>query len=163
MIRLAKKEDLNRIDELAVSVINTMKEQNIPQWNLSYPRKEHYEKDIKNGTLFVYEDDIILGVIAIAEQNDLPYEELSNWTDEFSIVIHRILVEPGLRRKGIARKLFNYAIDLSIEKGFTSIKIDTHAENYIMLNLLKKMRFKEVGYLKSIDRVAFELNWGEKK
>ncbi|QVK20172.1 GNAT family N-acetyltransferase [Mycoplasmatota bacterium] len=162
MIRLAKKEDLNRIDELAVSVINTMKEQNIPQWNLSYPRKEHYEKDIKNGTLFVYEDDIILGVIAIAEQNDLPYEELSNWTDEFSIVIHRILVEPGLRRKGIARKLFNYAIDLSIEKGFTSIKIDTHAENYIMLNLLKKMGFEKVGYLKSIDRVAFELNWGEK-
>ncbi len=157
MIRLAVEKDLNKIDELAVSVIETMTEHNIPQWDLSYPRKSHYEKDIENGTLYILEDGTIQGVMAIAEENDPPYKELTNWTDDSSIVIHRILVDPTLRRKGIAKKLFEFAVNLSLEKGFTSIKIDTHANNYIMQNLLKKLGFKEVGFLKSINRDAFEL------
>ena len=46
MITFAVLEDLQEIDDLAVVVINDMASSKIPQWELDYPRYEHYKQDV---------------------------------------------------------------------------------------------------------------------
>lgn len=148
--------DLNVIDSIAVDVIQNMKESNIPQWDFTYPRKIHYEQDVIDDCLFVFDDGDIQGAITLKAQDDPPYNDLTNWTDEESLVIHRVIVNPNVGRKGIAKQFFAYAEVLAVEMGYTSIKVDTHKENYKMNGFLRKIGYIEKGYLPSIDRIAFE-------
>jgi len=156
MIRKAVFQDLDTIDSLSVEVIKNMKDSGIPQWEFTYPRKEHYHQDIIDDCLYVYEDESVLGAIALKPEDDLPYKDLPNWTDEESLVIHRVIVDPKTARKGIAKQFFVFAEVLAQEMGYTSIKVDTHKENYKMNSFLKKIGYIEKGYLPSIDRIAFE-------
>ncbi len=156
MIRKGKITDLDVIDEIAVKVIKNMQDSDIPQWDLNYPRKQHYLEDIENDCLYVYEDSSVLGAIALKPQDDPPYEDLDNWTDSESLVIHRVIVDPTITRKGIASQFFQFAEELAKKMGYTSIKVDTHKENYKMNGFLKKIGYQEMGYLPSINRIAFE-------
>lgn len=156
MIRKAKINDLNRIDEIAVETIQNMMDSNIPQWDFNYPRKEHYHQDIIDDCLYVFDEESVLGAICLKPENDPPYKDLDNWTDEESLVIHRVIVDPNVRRKGIAKTFFLFAEELAREMGYNSIKVDTHKENYKMNGFLTKLGYVEKGYLPSIDRIAFE-------
>ncbi len=163
MLTRATLDDLKEIDELALLVIHDMMLFGIPQWDESYPRQEHYKLDIENNALFLYKDkDAILGAITLLAENDLPYKTINSWVKEKSIVIHRMLVHPKVRNKGIAKSLLEYAIHFSKLGAYESIKIDTHLENYKMRNFLKKNGFIELEYLKTIDRLAYELVLEEK-
>jgi ribosomal protein S18 acetylase RimI-like enzyme len=164
MIDYATMSDLKQVDELAYLVITDMKESNIPQWEYTYPRKEHFLKDIENKALIVYrEGNEILGCMAIYEENDRPYKTIHSWQKEHSIVLHRILVHPTIRNKGIAKQMLEFAIELGKHSGYESIKIDTHLENYKMRAFLKKNKFIEGDYIKSIDRIAYEYILEESK
>ena len=57
MLTKATIHDLIEIDELAVLVINDMKRSNIPQWELTYPRLEHFKNDVLNDALYVYKHE----------------------------------------------------------------------------------------------------------
>lgn len=158
MLTKAKMTDLNDLDKLAVLVIKDMKKSNIPQWELTYPRKEHFEKDINDNCLIIYkENNQLLGCMALLPENDPPYKTINSWIKEKSMVIHRVLVHPVQRNKGIAKKLLDYAIKESKQQGYESIKIDTHLENYKMRSFLSKNGFIELEYIKVMDRLAYEL------
>jgi len=108
-------------------------------------------------SLYVFkEDNNVLGSITVLPEDDLPYETIDSWIKDKSIVIHRMLVSPSARNKGIASKLLNKAIEIGLKGDFESIKIDTHLENYKMRNFLKKNGFIELDYLETIDRIAYE-------
>lgn len=157
MIRKATMNDLDIIDEVAVLTINDMMKSKIPQWTLTYPRKDHFKKDIEADSLFLFEDkNQVMGAICIKKENDPPYQELTNWLETDSMVIHRLIVHPMYRNKKVAQSFFNFAYELTIKENCKSIKIDTHKENYKMKNFLKKNNFIEIGFLTSINRLAFE-------
>lgn len=157
MITFATFDDLFELDDLAVTVISHMSESNIPQWTLSYPRYEHFEKDVLQKALIVYkEDDIILGCMAILPENDPPYKTIDSWQKEYSVVVHRVLVSPSSSKKGIATKMLEFAKDYALINGYESIKIDTHLENYKMRRFLKKNGFIEGDFIKVMDRIAYE-------
>jgi len=157
MLLLATHKDLLEIDTLAKKVIEEMESSKIPQWHHGYPAYRHFKEDIDNKGLYIYrENNIILGTITILPENDPPYQTINSWLKEKSIVIHRMLVDPASRNKGVAQKLLNKAIMIGKENNYESIKIDTHLENYKMRNFLKKNGFIELEYLKIIDRLAYE-------
>ncbi|MCF7924109.1 MAG: GNAT family N-acetyltransferase, partial [Candidatus Izimaplasma sp.] len=89
-------------------------------------------------------------------ENDPPYKEIK-WEGHNSLVIHRILVDPKYQNKGIGKSLFNKAIELTKRGNYQSLKVDTHPDNIKMQRLIKSMGFKYVGYIKSINRLAYEL------
>lgn len=158
MVSLALETDLQELDDLAVLVINHMKESKIPQWTLDYPRKLHFSKDIEQEALIIYkEDGVILGCMAILEENDPPYKTINSWLKEKSIVIHRVLVHPFIQSKGIATKMLLFAIDIAKQQGYESIKIDTHLDNFKMRGFLSKNGFIEGDYIEVMDRIAYEL------
>ncbi len=157
MIINATIDDLLELDELAEKVILHMKENKIPQWDLSYPRYEHFEKDILNKALIVFKfEDKIVGCMAFMPENDPPYKTISSWKKEYSIVLHRVLIDPDAQNKGIATKLLNYIKVYARINGYESIKIDTHMENFKMRNFLKKHGFVEGDYIEVMDRIAYE-------
>lgn len=156
MIRYATLHDLEDLDQLAVRVITDMKQSNIPQWEFTYPRKLHFQKDIEKKGLIVYVEDRILGCMAIFEENDPPYQEIHSWKKNHSIVLHRILVDPSKRKSGIAQVMLDYAVYLGKNQNYESIKIDTHLQNFKMISFLEKNGFIRGDYIKSIDRIAYE-------
>lgn len=157
LIKLVTINELDRMDEIKKSAVSFMQSLKIDQWDENYPTRMHFHDDIMNKVLYGYYDDgILLGAVVLMDENDPPYEELSNWTDDVSFVIHRLIVDPNAQGRGIGKKLVNYAHELAREKGYKSMKVDTHLENYVMRNLLEKNGYYEVGYLKSINRIAYE-------
>ena len=157
MITYATFDDLFELDELAEKVITHMKESKIPQWELNYPRYEHFEKDVINKALIIYKDENkIVGCMAILPENDPPYRTITSWKKEYSIVIHRVLVDPMVQKKGIAKQLLDFAKQYGKQYGYESIKIDTHLDNYKMRRFLEKNGFIEGDYIEVMDRIAYE-------
>lgn len=157
MILKGTKEDLQELDDLAVLVINEMQNSSIPQWKIDYPRYKHFSNDIEQEALYLFkENNEILGTCTILPENDPPYKTISSWIKEKSLVIHRILVHPLHRNKGIADKFISLAVELCKQGNYESIKIDTHLDNYRMRNFLKRKGFIELEYIQVMDRIAYE-------
>lgn len=158
MITKANIRDLEAIDRLTIRVVQDMKTSGIPQWNYPYPRYKVFYKDMVLEGLYVdKKNDQVRGVMTLLEENDPAYQILDTWQGKHSLVIHRLMVDPSTRIKGIASSFLGYACELAKMGGYDSIKIDTHEANYKMRNFLTKHGFKERGYLPSINRLAYEL------
>ncbi len=68
-------------------------------------------------------------------------EENTNWL--FSIKF--VFVNPKYRKKGVATRLLNYAIILAKEKGAKKINLNVWPPKPRIINLYKKIGFKELG------------------
>ena len=156
MIRKAHSEDLFILNEMAKSIRTQMNDLGLKQWLGHYPNTDHFKEDLKKDGLYVYSDnDTILGSISILEENDPPYQAIS-WHRDHALVIHRLMVDPNHQKKGVGIALFTYAINKA-KQGYGSLKVDTHPDNIRMQKLILKMKFEYMGYLSSINRLAYEL------
>ncbi len=157
MIRKAIKSDLESLDSLSVKTIKSMNAQGIPQWNLTYPRKKHFENDILMDTLYVAtHQHQVVAVMALMDENEEAYK-IINWQRDNAMVVHRILVDPDFQQCGFGRELLMFAIRTTAQRHKDSLKIDTLPTNYKMQKLLHSLNFKYQGYLTNINRDAFEL------
>lgn len=157
MIELAKRHELETINKLAKITRKNMLKEGLKQWVGDYPNLTTFINDYNNSSLYIYkEDDIIMASITILEENEEAYREIE-WLKKHSMVIHRIIVDPSIQKKGLGTELFEFAINLSRINNYDSLKVDTHQDNLKMQGLIKKMNFKYIGYLKGIERLAYEL------
>ncbi len=157
MIRLANESEIQKVSELADIVKAHMLESGIRQWTGTYPEYEVFKRDYKNKALYAYcESGKIIASITIMPENEKAYEEIK-WLKEKSLVIHRIIVHPDYQKQGIGRSLFTFAKDLGNKDNYESIKVDTHPDNFKMHGLIDKMGYEKIGYLSSINRLAYEL------
>ncbi|HKL47860.1 MAG TPA: GNAT family N-acetyltransferase, partial [Candidatus Izemoplasmatales bacterium] len=125
-------------------------------WLGDYPNAAHFKADLKSHGLYVYLDKgQIIGSISILQENDPPYQAIQ-WHRQLSLVIHRFMVDPNHQKKGVGIALFEHAIQLTTIK-HQSLKVDTHPDNVKMQKLILKMNFEYMGYLSSINRLAYEL------
>jgi ribosomal protein S18 acetylase RimI-like enzyme len=157
LIRDAKKDDLLSLEILADQVRKNMSQEGLKQWIGNYPNYQHFEKDLLDKGLFVYElSGEVAASISLLPENDLPYQEIK-WESKHALVIHRIMVNPKYQHQGIAKQLINYALDKAKSEGYDAIKIDTHPNNLKMQKMLEGFNFIYKGYLESINRLAYEL------
>jgi RimJ/RimL family protein N-acetyltransferase len=150
MIRLARVADIEGILSVANDAIANLHADNVDQWQNGYPNKEVFLNDIKNQTLFVYEDKEIQGVCNLSLERDPSYDIIENgeWlTNGKYLVIHRIAVSTKVIGKGVARKLFAFAIDYGRNNNVGSIRIDTHSNNKRMMGTLKNAGFIKCGVI----------------
>ncbi len=154
---LAKLTDIDRIMEITKSVVQNMRDNGFEQWTDDYPNVEVFTNDINRNELFVYkEDGVVLGMICVTDVLTPSYETVAGWNDDKAIVIHRIMVDPNTHTKGIGYKLMAFADVYAKEKGFTHLRVDTHADNERMKNLILKSKYKYIGYDAIIDRLCYE-------
>lgn len=155
MIRKANRDEISVIASLARKARNHMQSIGLNQWIGEYPNEVDFSKDMHSNGLFVYEHHgQILGSISILPENDLPYK-IIQWQENDSLVVHRLFVDPDHQNEGIGMKLFHYAQILT-RNDYLSLKVDTHPDNHRMQALILKMGFQYMGYIKSINRLAYE-------
>ncbi|MFX0549476.1 GNAT family N-acetyltransferase [Hathewaya histolytica] len=146
IIRKAKKEDIHDIMEIVDKVISEMNSYGNYQWDENYPREKDFLDDIEKGDLFICErNDIIAGFISINKCEAPEYGKL-NWSlDTDCLVLHRMAVNPDLRRTGIATELMNFAEEFATKQGIQYLKTDTNSLNDKMKNLFKKLHYEFIG------------------
>ena len=130
-IKLARLSDLDRVKEIAEACAEKMIENNIFQWNEKYPSKEVFREDIKNNALFVARiNSEIVGCIMFSSYKDDVYKNVK-WISEDSnnLYIHRLAVHPKFQKKGIARRMMDYAEAFAKSKNHKSIRLDTFSKN----------------------------------
>jgi ribosomal protein S18 acetylase RimI-like enzyme len=156
MIHIVKAIELDAVDRLSLSAIRQMQQEGLTQWDERYPRAVHFLQDIRHASLYgVYEDEVLQGVACIDQTFHTCYYSL-DWDTSDSIIVHRMVVDPHVQGKGIGRQLLQHAETLAKQQRLRYVKLDTHQDNQKMIGLLKKMGYREVGYLQEIHRVAFE-------
>lgn len=161
--RQAKISDLDQIVEIIELSKKYLKETKVDQWQDGYPSKEDLRRDIESRNSYVLTNkDEIVATTVISLDGESTYNAIFNgeWiTNEDYIVMHRVAVHDKYKGKGIFKELIKEAESLALNKGISSIKIDTHRDNISMQRAVVKNDFKKCGiiYLEDgSERIAFE-------
>lgn len=157
MIRPATREDLPKVMPIYERARKYMAQNgNKNQWTDGYPQQSILREDIEKNRLFVLEDgEYIDAVFVFFIGLDPTYSYIEGaWKDgsEYG-VIHRVA------SSGRKRGVFTCCLDFC-KAQIQHIRIDTHKDNVIMQNTLKKHGFIECGiiYLENgAERLAYEL------
>ncbi len=141
-IRKSQTEDLERILEIYAGARKFMAEHGNPnQWKNSKPTLDQIEGDISNGNGYVCVcDGEIHGVLCFFIGDDPTYKTIiGQWKkDGKYAVVHRIASSGEV--KGVGSFMLEWAFTQ-----FPNVRIDTHEDNYVMQNLLKKTGFEFCG------------------
>ena len=156
-IRKAAQQDLHSIMKLYENARIFMREHGNPdQWGTAYPPQNMIEADICSGALYVCtEDDAIEAVFFYKEGIDPTYLKIydGQWKNDAPYgVVHRITSSGKV--KGAASFCLDWAFSQC-----GNLKIDTHENNVVMQNLLKKNGFTYCGRIYVDDggeRLAFQ-------
>lgn len=151
MIRRGVHEDLTPILEITKNCAVKMDAMGIYQWNENYPNRNAFIDDIKNNELLVFSKGALLvGCIALCTKMDDVYKDVKWLTkDVKSLYVHRLAVDPQFQKKGIGKKLMDYAEDFAKKNNFISIRLDTFSKNK------NNMRFYERRGYKRLEKVFF--------
>lgn len=163
-LRLAELEEI----QVAIDIINTAKEhlreQGIDQWQTGYPDYNCIKNDIelKKG-FFVVDDENVLGYLCIDYDGEPAYKDMKGkWnTSEKYVVVHRMAFVDNARGKGLSSLTFRLVEELSKEKGITSFRVDTDADNKKMQHILQKNGFSYCGtiWFDNSEKIAFDKNF----
>ena len=157
-IRHATMEDLPMILCLRDQAREIMRSYgNVKQWPEGYPFQEKFEHDIEQGFSYVImnENDLMVGTFAFIPGPDITYKVIydGQWLNEEPyFVIHRIASTPNSH--GILDTILDYCETQSFD-----IRIDTHADNIIMIKGLKKRGYQYCGIIHLLngdERLAFQ-------
>ena len=161
-IRKTRPEDLDRLMEIYAGARKFMKENGNPkQWGITnWPPEALIREDIRKGNSYVCvnDSDRIIGTFYFVEGPDIEptYKNIENgkWLDNSPYgVIHRIAADGS--EKGIGAYCINWAFDQC-----RHLRIDTHGDNKVMQNLLRKLGFVHCGTIYVTEdndpRMAFE-------
>lgn len=151
MIRRGVHEDLIPILEITKNCAVKMDAMGIYQWNENYPNRNAFIDDIKNSELLVFtKGALLVGCIALCTKMDDVYKDVKWLTkDVKSLYVHRLAVDPQFQKKGIGKKLMDYAEDFAKKNNFISIRLDTFSKNK------NNMRFYERRGYKRLEEVFF--------
>ncbi len=151
LFRNAAKEDVPLLMVMVNDAIAHFRESNIDQWQCGYPNEEVLYEDINLGRLFVAESGgQPVGMLAILTEPDPSYEKVwkGAWMNDLPYTsFHRVCVSFRHRGQGIAGELFRGAQDWSMERGYTSFRVDTHEDNLPMQRCLEKAGYVRCGLI----------------
>ncbi len=162
LFRQAKQNDLENIMKIIHQAQDSLKSQNIDQWQNNYPNNDVIKKDINSNQSYVLEqDNTIVATAMLSFEPEPTYAKIEGaWlTNNGYAVIHRIAVDSTKTKNGFAKTMLSNLENLCHAKNIKSIKIDTHPDNKNMKGFLEKSGFKYCGVIYLLDgnkRIAFE-------
>lgn len=145
-IRKCKADELETVMDLIREAVKVMRSRGIEQWDEIYPNAEVINNDISEESLYVYDDEVIKGIIVLNEYQDKEYKEV-NWefADDKPLVIHRLCIHPGYQSRGIAAAMVRFADEYARLHGYLSVRLDAFPQNERACSLYEKAGYKKVG------------------
>lgn len=111
-----------------------------------YPTRGDAERAICAGTLYVWEEDGRIAGSVIADTVQPPEYAGIAWEQDLLdgevMVIHLLLVRPGMAGQGIASSLIEYAQALARGNACRAMRLDTGSQNRPAVSLYRKMGFR---------------------
>ena len=149
-IRHAKTEDLDMIMKIIRETVKEMNENGNFQWDESYPDREVFINDIKEGTLYVVVDDNdeVTGTGVANFDSFEEYDNLEWKSGKDDYVIHRLAVDNKYRNTGVAAFLIENIEKEIIKKGKCYMRTDTNSKNLKAQRFFEKMGYVFVGEIK---------------
>lgn len=159
MIRKTTIADIPRLKEIFARARRFMAETGNPnQWADDYPSDEFLRNDIEKGDSFVYiSNNRIVATFVLQAGNDPTYNVIfeGEWPNNNAYAtIHRI-ASSG-EQKGVFHKVMEYALQT-----YSTIRIDTHRDNIVMQNAIRKEGFTYCGIIhcwNGDERLAYQLD-----
>lgn len=144
-IQKSRIEQLNEIMSLYSGARLFMKQHRNPdQWGEHYPEESMIRMDIEAGNSYVcIENEQIQAVFFYKMGQDFSYKKIydGKWRNESPYgVVHRLASKTT--QKGCASFCLSWALEQC-----GNLKIDTHRDNKVMQNLLKKNGFSYCGII----------------
>lgn len=146
-IRLATKDDLDVIIKIRQEASLRLKHDGVNQWQGEEPSMKTFLYDIEKKYAYVIEkDDHILSMASLCLEFESAYQILVD-DSVSSMTIHRIAVSNEAIGQNITKIWFEFFEKQAKIHRRKRIYIDTHANNFRMLNLLKKYQYLYVGLI----------------
>lgn len=148
MIRKAVMEDVGAIEETYNE--HFLHEQEHGAFTVFqkgvYPTKKDAEKAVNAGTLYVYEENgMIAGSVIVDRIQPKEYEGIA-WGQRLEkdevMVIHLLMVRPGMAGRGIASSLVKYAVETAKANACRAVRLDTGKQNLPAVSLYQKLGFR---------------------
>lgn len=157
-IRRSTPADIPSMQEIFAYARRFMAESGNPgQWVNGYPDSERLFEDIRNGSSYVcLAEGRIVGTFVLQEGDDPTYETIydGRWLNCAPyLTIHRIA------GNGRAKGILHAALQFALQRCH-NIRIDTHRDNLVMQNALRKEGFRYCGIIhcwSGDERMAFQL------
>ncbi len=162
IFRKTLKDDINSIMNIIILAQNSLKEQNIDQWQNGYPNIDSILSDVGLNQSYLLEDEKdIVATAMLSFDKEPTYDNINGeWlTNSAYAVIHRLAVDSTKTRNGYAKTILSHLEQLCLQNNVHSIKIDTHEDNKNMQLFLEKNNFQYCGEIFLLDgskRIAFE-------
>lgn len=155
-IRKTRPEDIDRIMEIYAQARLFMRAHgNHSQWADGRPFRHDIEADVAENCSYVCtHEDVVIGTMRFTVGDDPTYNVIDGeWLGNGSYaVVHRIASSGQV--KGTGEFMLRWALEQHPD-----LRIDTHEDNYVMRNLLKKLGFTYCGVIYLADgapRLAYE-------
>lgn len=166
IFRPAVDADLPRIVAIIRQAQAQMRAAGSRQWQDGYPARTDIAADIAHGCGYVLqkrdtpEPDGVIAYGALVFDGEPAYGHIEGkWlTDGAYMVLHRLAVADGEKRRGVATEFMHRAETLARGKGVASFRIDTNYDNIGMLHMTQREGFVFCGKIRheSGERLAFE-------
>ena len=163
IIRFAEKKDIDRIMQIIADARESIGRLGIGQWQYGYPTRDIVKEDIMLERSFVViENDEICATFALMLHGEPTYKKIycGAWiSDGEYLALHRIAIESSYKGKGIAEQIVKFICNFADERGYSSVRVDTHQGNIPMRKMLEKNGFEYCGTIHLLDgqeRVAYE-------
>ncbi|MGN0032414.1 MAG: GNAT family N-acetyltransferase [Candidatus Limimorpha sp.] len=159
IIRTSTLDDFARLREIfAIARVFMSDTGNLTQWTDGYPCDELIMNDIKSGDSFVIiHDDVVVATFVLRPGIDPTYNAIYEgaWLNEEPYAtVHRIA------SSGEIKGVFHLAMQFAKQK-YVNVRIDTHRDNMVMQNAIKKEGFKYCGIIycwNGDERLAFQFS-----
>ncbi len=143
-IRNTTLADLDEVMEIYRKARQFMRAHDNPtQWLGGKPTREQIEDDIAKQQSFVcINEGKIVGVLCFFVGTDPTYKVIEGeWlSDDTYAVVHRIASNGEVKGTGTFMMEWAFA-------NFGNVRIDTHEDNYVMQNMLKKLGYTYCGII----------------
>lgn len=147
-VRSAKTEDVEEIKRIFAAARLFMAENGNPQWQGGYPYDSVIESGVEGGNFRVLLVGADIAAVYSVYKGDSEYDIIDGkWLSDGEVkntrylAAHTLAVSPGYRGMGFARLAIAEAESEARRLNMVSVRMDTHAKNAPMQNLLKSLGF----------------------
>jgi GNAT superfamily N-acetyltransferase len=153
LVRRAHADDLPRLRDLLRLCVADMQRGGIDQWDDVYPSDATLSADIDAASLYVAAapGHPIAGAFVVDQRQEPEYAAVAWRIGEVGApvgVVHRLMVHPECRRRGLGRHLMRFAEIAARRLGCVSIRLDAFTGNAPSLRLYEGLGYEDVGQVR---------------